>query len=127
MEFITLTIVTCFVLIFIVRFSLKTRIPNPAKKAKNIGVLIVLAVAGMLIGKYGATWGFPWWIYYPAPMFLVIIFPLAFFKMNKKEAALYTIIVIVSGPIIHIIFSLLGWKNYMPFIKIPSIMELIQG
>jgi hypothetical protein len=122
MEFVTLTIVTCIVLIFIVRFSLNKRDPNPAKYARNIGILIALAVVCMLIGKYGATWGLPWWIYYPAPMLLVIIFPLVLFRMNKTEALRYVIISIVSGPIIHIIFSLIGWKNYMPFIKIPSIM-----
>lgn len=126
MEFVTLTIVTCIVLIFIVRFSLNKRDPNPAKYARNIGILIALAVVCMLIGKYGATWGLPWWIYYPAPMLLVIIFPLVLFRMNKTEALRYVIISIVSGPIIHIIFSLIGWKNYMPFIKMPSIMELIQ-
>ena len=126
MEFVTLTIVTCIVLIFIVRFSLNKRDPNPAKYARNIGILIALAVVCMLIGKYGATWGLPWWIYYPAPMLLVIIFPLVLFRMNKTEALRYVIISIVSGPIIHIIFSLIGWKNYLPFIKIPSIMELIQ-
>ena len=126
MEFITLTIVSCFVLIAIVRFSLNRRNPNPAKKAGNMGILIALAVAGMLIGKYGATWGFPWWIYYPLPMVLVIILPLILFKMNKWEAVKYTLIAVLSGPVIHIVFSLLGWKNYMPFLKIPSIMELVQ-
>ena len=64
MEFITLKIITCIVLVFIVRFSLKSRSPNPAIKACNIGILIV--------------------------------------------------------------FSLFGWKNYMPFFELPSIMELIQ-
>ena len=126
MEFITLTIVTCIVLILIVRFTLKTRDPNPAMNLRNAGILIALAVLGMLIGKYGATWGFPWWIYYPAPMILVIVFPLAYFKMNQREAIKYILISLVSGPVIHIVFSLFGWKNYMPFIRIPSLMELIQ-
>jgi hypothetical protein len=126
MEFITLTIVTCIVLIFIVRFSINNRNPNPTRNAKTIGILIALAVLGMLIGKYGATWGFPWWIYFPAPMLIVIISLLVFFKMNKTEALKYVIITIVSGLIIHIVFSLFGRKNYMPFFKFPSIMELIQ-
>ena len=126
MEFITLTIVTCIVLIFIVRFSLKSRSPNPVRKIKNIGILITLAVAGMLMGKYGATWGFPWWIYYPTPMLLVIVFPLIYFRMNKREAMKYILITILSGPVIHVLFSLFGWKNYMPFFEIPSIMELLQ-
>jgi len=123
MEFITLTVVTCIVLVLIVRFSLKARLPNPGKNLKNMAVLIVLAVLCMLIGKYGANWGFPWWIYYPAPMFLVLIFPMAYFRMNKGEALKYAIISMVSGPLIHIVFSLFGWKNYMPFIQIPSLFE----
>lgn len=126
MEFITLTIVTCIALIFIVRFSLKGRSPNPVRDVRNTGILIALAIGCMLIGKYGANWGFPWWIYYPVPMLLVIVFPLVFFKMKKAEGLRYILITIVSGPLIHIVFSLLGWKNYMPFIKLPSIMELIQ-
>jgi hypothetical protein len=126
MEFITLTMVTCIVLVFIVRFTLKTRDPNPAKTPGNVGILIALAVLCMLIGKYGANWGFPWWIYYPAPMLLVLVFPLTFFKMQKKEALIFILISVASGPIIHVVFSLFGWKNYMPFIRIPSIMELLQ-
>lgn len=126
MEFITLTLVTSIVLVFIVRFALKTRDPNPVKNPGNVGILIALAVLCMLIGKYGATWGLPWWIYYPAPMVLVLVFPLAFFKMKRREAIKFILISLVSGPIIHVVFSLLGWKNYMPFIRIPSIMELLQ-
>ncbi len=127
MEFITLTIVSSIVLIFIVRFSLSSRKPNPIYNVKIIGILLILVVFCMLLGKYGATWGFPWWIYYPIPMLIIIFFPTIYFKMKKMETVKYLVLTFVSGPLIHIIFSLLGWKNYMPFIKIPSIMELIQS
>ena len=80
----------------------------------------------MLIGRYGAIWGFPWWIYYPTPMLLVIVFPLVLFRMSKAEALKYVMLTVLTGPVIHIVFSLLGWKNYMPFFEIPSIMELIK-
>ena len=124
MEFITLTIVSILALIFIVRFSLSSRKPNPINNVKIIGILLILVVFCMLLGKYGATWGFPWWIYYPIPMLIIIFFPMIYFKMKNKETVKYLVITFVSGPLIHIIFSLLGWKNYMPFIKIPSIWEL---
>lgn len=127
MEFITLTIVSIIALIFIVRFSLSSRKPNPINNVKIIGILLILVVFCMLLGKYGANWGFPWWIYYTIPMLIIIFFPTIYFKMKKMETVKYLVITFVSGPLIHIIFSLLGWKNYMPFIKIPSIMELIQG
>jgi len=85
MEFITLTIVSIIVLIFIVRFSLNSRKPNPIKNVKIIGILLILVVFCMLLGKYGANWGFPWWIYYPSPMLIIIFFPMIYFKMKKPS------------------------------------------
>ena len=77
----------------------------------------------MLLGKYGANWGLPWWIYYTIPMLLTIFVPILYFKMNKKETITYLVLTFVSAPIIHIIFSLFGWNNFMPFIKIPSLVR----
>ena len=125
MEFVTLTVVTCIVFIFIVRFSLHHRDPNPTGKAKVILLLIALAVSCMFLGKYGATWGLPWWIYYPVPMLLVLLLPVILFRMNRSETVIYLVLSIVSGPLIHLIFSLFGWKNYLPFIHIPSIREML--
>ena len=127
MEFLTLTIASSIVLIFIVRFSLRSRKPNPTNNVKINGLLIILVIICMLLGKYGANWEFPWWIYYPIPMLLIIFFPMIYFKMKRMETIKYLVLTFVSGPLIHIIFSLLGWKNYMPVIKIPSILELIQN
>lgn len=124
-EFVTMTIVTCIVLVLIVRFSLHTREPNPTGNIKVILLLTTLAVFSMFLGKYGATWGLPWWIYYPAPMLLVLLLPIVLFRMHRSETIKYSILMLVSSPLIHIFFSLLGWKNYLPFFPIPSIKELI--
>ena len=125
MEFIVLTIVSIIVIIFIVRFALYSRKPNPTNNLRNIGVLIILAIISMFLGKYGANWGLPWWIYYPIPMLLTLFFPTIYFKMGKKETIRYLALTFISAPLIHIVFSLLGWKNYMPVITVPSIKELI--
>jgi hypothetical protein len=124
MEFLVLTFVSCLVVIIIARFSMRTRDPHPLSKVLNLGVLIVLVIAGMLTGKHGTSWGLSWWIYYPVPMLLTLIVPMIYFRMDKRESFIYIFLTLISAPLIHIVFSLLGWKNYMPFIKIPSIFEL---
>ena len=121
-EFFVFTVVSIIVVILAVKFSLNSRIPNPVKKNKNILFLIILELICMVIAKYGANFGFPWWIYYPVPMLLTVFFPLLYFKMSKKEAVKYLILIFVASPVIHVLFSLVGWKNYMPFIEIPSLI-----
>lgn len=126
MEFVIQTIVSIVVVIFIVRYSLKSREINPMKDYRNILLFIVLEIICMLLGKYGENWGLPWWIYYTVPMILTIFFPIIYFRMQPKEILTYFILAFISAPLIHIIFSFfIGWKNYMPFIHIPSIWEII--
>ena len=126
MEFVVLTIVSIIVVILILRYALNSRDTNPIDNYKIIGIIIILEIFCMLLGKYGANWGFPWWIYYPIPMLITIFLPTIYFKMNKIETIKYTVLILISAPFIHTVFSFFGWKNFMPFIKIPSIFELIK-
>jgi len=121
MEFIVLTFVSIFVVILIVRYSLGKREINPTNNVSVLLILTVLEIICMLLGKFGANWGLPWWIYYPIPMLLTIFFPPIYLRMNRIEAIKYLILTFVSAPVVHIVFSLFGWKNYMPFINVPSI------
>jgi hypothetical protein len=124
MEFATLTIVSIIVVISIMRYSLKSREINPMQDYKNILLFIVLEIICMLLGKYGANWELPWWIYYTVPMILTMFFPIIYFRMRSREILTYLILTFISAPLIHIIFSFfIGWKNYMPFIRVPSIWE----
>ena len=122
MEFIVLTFVSILIVIAVVRYSLKFRKYNPVHSFFNIMLLAILEIICMILGKYGANFGLPWWIYYTTPMLLTISVPTLYFKMNKKEAITYLALAFVSAPLIHIIFSLFGWNNFMPFIKIPSLL-----
>jgi hypothetical protein len=122
MEFIVLTLVSILVVIAIVRYSLRFRKYNPVDSLFNIMLLVVLEIICMLLGKYGANWGLPWWIYYTIPMLLTIFVPTLYFKMNKKEAITYLVLTFISAPLIHVIFSLFGWNNFMPFIKVSSLL-----
>jgi hypothetical protein len=85
-----------------------------------------VVVLGMLIGKYGAGAGLPWWIYYPVPALMTLLLPPLTFRMPTARTALYLLLALLSAPAIHVAFSvLLGWKEYMPFLPVPSLAELL--
>lgn len=89
-------------------------------------VSVIVVVAGMLFGKYGATGGLPWWIYYPVPALVTVFLPPLVFKLRVKRTILYLVLAALSAPLIHVLFSFfLGWDEYMPFIPIPSLASLI--
>lgn len=96
-------------------------------KRKQILVLaFIVVVVGMLFGKYGATYGLPWWIYYPVPMLATVILPPVVLKLNTSKTILYLVLSFLSAPFIHATFSFfLGWTEYMPFWRIPFIGDLI--
>jgi hypothetical protein len=96
-------------------------------KRKNIWLLaFVVVVIGMLIGKYGAKAGLPWWIYYPVPMLCTLFLPPAVLKFSRPQTIKYILLSFLSAPFIHACFSFfLGWKEYMPFWNIPSLAELL--
>ena len=78
---------------------------------------LIVVILGMLIGKYGNNIGLPWWIYYPVPMLLTLIFPPLYFKMSWRETITYFMLSLVSAPFIHYFFYFLfGWRDYMPFL-----------
>jgi hypothetical protein len=86
-----------------------------------------VVVGGMLFGKYGATvLQLPWWVYYPVPALLTILLPPVVFRMNVRRTVLYLVLSAVSAPVIHSLFSLfLGWDEYMPFLRVPSLASLL--
>ena len=124
MEFVILIFVSIMVTLLIIRFSLGKRIPNPIKKIKNIIVISILVGLSMFIAKFGANWNFPWWVYYIIPMLLTIFFPILYFGMSKKEIIRDIIPIYLSHFLIHAVLSLIGLNNYLPFIKIPTLMNL---
>lgn len=87
---------------------------------KTVVLSFIVVVLGMVFGKYGATYGLPWWVYYPVPMLATVLLPPLLLKLNKFKTSCYLVLSFLSAPFIHIIFSFfLGWTEYMPFWKIP--------
>ena len=92
-----------------------------AKRVSIIWLSLVTVVFGMLFGKYGATWGLPWWIYYPIPMLITVMLPPFILHLPTKRIVIYWLLSFLSAPLIHLLFSFfLGWTEYMPFWKVSS-------
>jgi len=85
----------------------------------------VVVLGGMLFARFGAQIGIPWWVYYTVPMLLTVLLPPIVFAMTMRETLLYIVLAFLSAPAIHTVFSFFfGWREYMPFLHIPSVQEI---
>lgn len=111
--------------IAILLFVTRRRVTRPRLVAV-LTVAGVVVVGGMLFAKFGNNAGLPWWIYYTVPALVTLAVPPAIFIFSGKELAQYLVLAFLSSPAIHVVFSfLLGWHEYMPFIPVPSLEELL--
>lgn len=94
--------------------------------ARILAIGLIVIVGGMTFAKVGQNSGWSWWIYYTIPMLLTVFLPPIYFKMQGREIIEYLVLSFLSAPVIHVLFSfIVGWNNYMPFIPIPSLWEII--
>jgi hypothetical protein len=118
-------LVSLVAFIAILRFVTRRRVHRP-RQATVLGVAGVVVVGGMLFAKFGNNAGLPWWIYYPVPALVTLALPPATFAFSGKESAQYLVLAFLSSPAIHVVFSFfLGWHEYMPFIPVPSLQDLL--
>jgi hypothetical protein len=109
-----------------VLFVVMHRRSPPPTLARVLSVAGVVVVGGMVFAKTGTTVGLPVWVYYGVPAALTWVLPPVVFRMRGNEVSRYLALAVLSAPMIHILFSFfLGWKEYMPFIPVPSLWELI--
>lgn len=80
---------------------------------------LTVVVLGMLIGKYGANLGLPWWIFYSVPMLMNVLLPPFVLRMGLVRTPVYLFLSLLSAPLIHVFFSwVFHWPEYLPFWKI---------
>lgn len=109
----------------ILRFVTRHRSERP-RGATVLVVAALVVIGGMVFAKYGNNIGLPWWIYYTVPALATLLVPPIVFRLRGSELAWYLVLAFLSSPVIHVVFSfLLGWKEYMPFIPVPSWRELL--
>ncbi len=124
-RFSVFVLVSLVAFIAILRFVTRRRARRP-RTATVLVVAGIVVVGGMLFAKFGNNAGLPWWIYYTVPALATLVLPPAAFAFSGRELAQYLVLALLSSPAIHVVFSfLLGWHEYMPFIPVPSLRELL--
>lgn len=122
---------TIFMLVSLIAFLAILRFVTRHRDSRPRGVVVLVVaslvvVGGMLFAKFGAVAGLPWWIYYTVPALATLILPPMAFAFSGKELAWYLVLAFLSSPVIHVTFSFLfGWHEYLPFIPVPSLQELL--
>lgn len=96
-------------------------------KSFLINIIGMITVYGsFLIGRYGNFLKFPVYLYYVLPVLLTVFLPPLSLKMKSDETLKYLTFSLIAVPILHLCFSfLLGWGEFLPFIKIPSLWNII--
>lgn len=124
-RFWVLVAVSVLVFVAVLRFVTRRRAVRPA--ALTVAwVAGVVVVAGMVFAKFGNNFGLPWWIYYTVPALATLLLPPFVFKLRGRELAQYLTLAFLSAPAIHVAFAVfLGWNEYMPFIPVPSLRQLL--
>ncbi|HSY29631.1 MAG TPA: hypothetical protein VK832_19125 [Burkholderiaceae bacterium] len=119
-------LVSLFSFVFLLKFVLRGRPVFPSR-VRIAAIALIVVVGGMIFARYGATSGIPWWLYYGVPALLTLLLPPLVFRMDGRESMLYLLLAFLLSPLIHVCFSFFfGWKEYMPFIPVPSLWELVR-
>jgi hypothetical protein len=117
--------VSLFVFIALLRFATRRRNESP-RDGNVVAVAAIVVGGGMLFAKFGNNAGLPWWVYYSVPALATLVVPPVAFSFSAREFAQYIVLAFFSSPAIHVAFSfVLGWHEYMPFIPVPSLWDLL--
>lgn len=123
-QFIVMAAVTYLAFLCVIRIIMGSQY-----KAKSflINVIGMVTVYGsLLISRYGNFLKLPIYIYYIIPVLLTVFLPPLSLKMKSDQTLKYLGYSLLAVPVIHLLFSfLLGWGEFLPFIKIPSLWNII--
>ena len=126
-RFAVFVVVSCVAFLFILQVVLRRRATKP-QWSWILATAIVVVPGGMVFARWGATVGLAWWVYYTVPAFVTLVVPLVVFRLSRIESIEYLVLAFLMAPAVHTAFSLfLGWNEYMPFLHIPSLWELLRG
>jgi len=116
--------VTYMVFLLVVRISLGNQYKAKSFLINIIGILTVFG--SFIISRYNEILKLPVFVYYILIILLTVFLPQLSLKMKSDQTLKYLAVGVVSIPLLHLVFSLLlGWGDILPFIKLPSLWELI--
>lgn len=118
-------LVSLVVFFAILNFVTRKRATRPSAVAV-LAIAAVLVIGGMVFAKLGQNSGWPWWVYYTLPAAVTLVVPPLTLRFSVHELWQYLALAALSSPLIHVLFSfLLGWHDYLPFIHVPSLREIL--
>lgn len=117
-----LVIVAVLYLVFlcVIRLVMGTVYKSKSFLINIIGIITVFG--GFIFSRFGEYLKLPDYIYYIVPVLLIVLLPPLSLNMKTDQTLKYLIFFVLSVVLIHVLFSLIvGWKDLLPFIKIPSL------
>jgi hypothetical protein len=120
-------LVSLVVFIAILKFVTRRRATPPSARVL-VAIAAAVVVGGMVFAKFGQNTGWPWWVYYTIPAAATLVVPPVTLRYSASELWQYLALAALSSPLIHVLFSLLlGWHDYMPVIRVPSLREMLHS
>jgi len=116
--------VTYLAFLCVIRIAMGSQYKSKSFLINIIGMLTVYG--SFIISRYNDVLKLPGFLYYILLILLTVFLPPLSLKMKSDQTLKYIALGVVAVPLLHLLFSLLlGWGEYLPFIKIPSLWELI--
>jgi len=119
-----MAVVTYLTFLCVIRLVLGNQYKSKSFLINIIGIFTVFG--SFIISRYNDILKLPGFLYYILLILLTVFLPPLSLKMKSDQTLKYIALGVVAVPLLHLLFSLLlGWGEYLPFIKIPSLWELI--
>jgi len=123
LHFIVFIAVSLLLFAALLRFALRGR-ARPPSLALVAGLAFTAEVGGTLFATFGAGAGWHWGWYFGVPAVATFVLPPLVLGMSLREAAVFVVLALLASPLIHVVFStLFGWHEYMPFWRVPSLVD----
>ena len=123
-RFIVMTAVTYLGFLCVIRLVIGSQYKGKSFLVNVIGMITVYG--SFLITRYGNFLKLPAFLYYVLPLILTVFLPPLSLKMKSDQTLKYFAFSIIAVPVIHMFFSFFfGWGEFLPFLKIPSLWNVI--
>lgn len=123
-RFLIMASVTYMAFLCVIRLVMGSQYKSKSFLINIIGMLTVFG--SFILSRYSAVLKLPGFLYYILLLLLTVFLPPLALKMKSEQTLKYFALGIVAVPLLHLLFSLvLGWGEYLPFIKVPSLWELL--
>lgn len=100
-SFLLFVLVSLLVLVGILRFVMRRRVPLPPWWAIGLTAVIVTGVA-IAVARLS---GVPWWIYETVPVLVKYALPPVAFRFSFRELWQYLVLALLSSPLIYLAFA----------------------